>query len=261
MSTQRALIQVEGLYAGYPGRPVVDGVGLAVSGGEFVGLLGPNGAGKTTLLRAILGLIPGARGTVTVGDARGAKVRKLVGYVPQRHDVAWDFPIDVAAAVANATLDLRPWYRRAGVAEREAVDTALDAVNLIELADRPIADLSGGQRQRVLVARALVRSPRALLLDEPFTGLDIPSTEQLLELFGQLAGQGIAIVMSTHNIVEAVDTCDRLVLFNRGIVADASPGALHEAQPWMDTFGVAPSSPWLASLHTHIQRAKEARCA
>ena len=256
--SEKALIQVEGLDAGYPGRSVMRGVDLSIERGQFVGLIGPNGAGKTTLLRAILGLIPGARGTVSVAGAQGRQVRKRVGYVPQRHDVAWDFPIDVASAVANATLDLRPWYKRAGADTRAAVAEALESVSLADLARRPIADLSGGQRQRVLVARALVRKPKALLLDEPFTGLDIPSTEQLLGLFRELADQGIAIVMSTHNIVEAVDACDRLVLFNRGIVADAAPHALTEREAWMDTFGVGPDSPWLAGLQTHVREAASA---
>ena len=252
------LIEVRGLRAGYPGRLVFEGINLSVPAGQFVGLLGPNGAGKTTLMRATLGLIPGAAGTVRVGDREGNAVRKVVGYVPQRHDVAWDFPIDVASAVLNATLDLRPWYARPTAEHREAVADALDAVNLQDLAHRPIAALSGGQRQRVLVARALVRRPSALFLDEPFTGLDIPSTEQLLALFRELASRGIAIVMSTHNIVEAVDSCDRLLLFRSGIVADGTPAELDSAEPWMDTFGVGPDSPWLAALQTHVKEVSRA---
>lgn len=182
----------------------------------------------------------------------------MVGYVPQRHDVAWDFPIDVASAVMNATLDLRPWYARPKAEHHEAVAEALEAVNLQDLAYRPIAALSGGQRQRVLVARALVRRPGALFLDEPFTGLDIPSTEQLLALFRQLASRGIAIVMSTHNIVEAVDSCDRLLLFRGGIGADGAPADLDDARPWMDTFDVGPDSPWLAALQTHVKEVSRA---
>ena len=135
--SEKALIQVEGLDAGYPGRSVMRGVDLSIERGQFVGLIGPNGAGKTTLLRAILGLIPGARGTVSVAGAQGRQVRKRVGYVPQRHDVAWDFPIDVASAVENATLDLRPWYKRAGADTRAAVAEALESVNLADLARRP----------------------------------------------------------------------------------------------------------------------------
>lgn len=257
MSTQ-PLIEGRGLRAGYPGRPVFEGVDLLVPAGQFVALLGPNGAGKTTLMRATLGLIPGTAGTVRVGGCTGHAVRKVVGYVPQRHDVAWDFPIDVASAVMNATLDLRPWYARPKAEHHEAVAEALEAVNLQDLAHRPIAALSGGQRQRVLVARALVRRPGALFLDEPFTGLDIPSTEQLLALFRQLASRGIAIVMSTHNIVEAVDSCDRLLLFRGGIVADGAPADLDDARPWMDTFGVGPDSPWLAALQTHVKEVSRA---
>ncbi|EEI16019.1 anchored repeat-type ABC transporter ATP-binding subunit [Corynebacterium lipophiloflavum] len=252
------LLRVTDLSAAYYERPVFERVSLELSEGEFIGLIGPNGAGKTTLIRAILGLVAVRGGTVTVSGREGSAVRDMVGYVPQRHDVAWDFPVDVRSAVLNGTLGQRPWWRGPGAEHVAAVDEALAAVNLDDLALRPIGELSGGQRQRVLVARALVRRPRVLLLDEPFTGLDIPSTEQLLALFRDLVGQGISIVMSTHNIVEAVDSCDRLILFRGGIVADGTPAELGDADPWMATFGVGPQSPWLRSLRRHVSEAAHA---
>lgn len=252
------LVSVRDLAVSYGRRRVFAGVDLDVDAGEFVGLIGPNGAGKTTLMRALLGLVPVTRGMVTVAGRRGASVRDVVGYVPQRHEVAWDFPIDVASMVLGGTLGQRRWWRGPGEAEHAAVRDALEAVNLAGLRSRPVGELSGGQRQRVLVARALVRRPQVMLLDEPFTGLDIPSTEHLLTLFRDLVGRGISIVMSTHNIVEAVDACDRLVLFNGGVVADGTPQSLGEAEPWMDTFGVARDSRWLASLGTHVTEAARA---
>ena len=126
-------------------------------------------------------------------------------------------------------------------------------VNLTDLAARPIHDLSGGQRQRVLIARALVRRPGMLLLDEPFTGLDIPTTEHLLRLFRRLVDRGLGVVMSTHNIAEAIDSCDRLVLFNRGVVADAATHELNDDAPWTRTFSVDEDSPWLRGVRAHLE--------
>lgn len=246
-------IEVRDLAVSYPGRDVFRGVDLTLRGGEFVGLLGPNGAGKTTLMRAVLGLIPADAGTVSAGRR---PVRKVVGYVPQSHNVAWDFPIDVYDATLNATLGQRPWWRRAGEREHRAAERALEMVNLTDLAARPIHDLSGGQRQRVLIARALVRRPGMLLLDEPFTGLDIPTTEHLLRLFRRLVDRGLGVVMSTHNIAEAIDSCDRLVLFNRGVVADAATHELNDDAPWTRTFSVDEDSPWLRGVRAHLEAAR-----
>ena len=247
--SEEALIQVEGLDAGYPGRSVMRGVDLSIERGQFVGLIGPNGAGKTTLLRAILGLIPGARGTVSVAGAQGRQVRTRVGYVPQRHDVEWDFPISVSNAVLSGRTGLVGWFRRPGRADKQAARRAIELTNLEEFARRPIAQLSGGQRQRVLIARALACEPEVLLLDEPFTGLDAPNTEELLLLFDKLTADGTSVVMSTHNLSEAAHSCSRLVLFNRGIIADGPAEALRmTAQPWSDTFGVSASSPLLSAI-------------
>ncbi|WKD56824.1 High-affinity zinc uptake system ATP-binding protein ZnuC [Corynebacterium capitovis DSM 44611] len=247
------LIDVSRLTVSYPGRTVFTGVDLSFAAGELVGLIGPNGAGKTTLLRAMLGLVRPSSGRVTVAGASGRAVRAVVGYVPQRHDVAWDFPIDVYSAVLNGRLGLRPWWVPTQVADHRATAEALEQVALRELGQRPLGELSGGQRQRVLVARALVRQPQVLLLDEPFTGLDIPSTEQLLGLFQRLVAQGITVVMSTHNVAEAAGTCTRLVLFRGGVVADGAPAQLTNPQPWMETFGVGPESHWLQAVRSSAE--------
>lgn len=242
------VLSATGLSVDYAGVPVFSGVNFGVEQGEFVGLLGSNGAGKTTLLRALLGLVRARSGSVMVAGKRGRALRTQVGYVPQRHDVAWDFPIDVYSTVLNGRLGLRPWWRGPGEEDHEAAAAAVEQVGLTPLLQRPIGQLSGGQRQRVLVARALARRPKVLLLDEPFTGLDIPSTEQLLGLFRELVDSGIAIVMSTHNLIEAIGSCDRLVLFNRGIIATGTAQELSTPQPWIDAFGVDPQSRWLAAL-------------
>lgn len=242
------LLLCEEVSVSLSGRLVIDGATLGVDRGEFVGLLGPNGAGKTTLLRAILGLLPTTEGRVSVAGRHGRDIRRVVGYVPQRHDVSWSFPIDVYDAVLNGRTGLIGWARRARPRDHEAVEEALDRVRLRGLADRPIGELSGGQRQRVLVARALATRPKVLLLDEPFTGLDIPSSEHLLQLFHELAAHGTAIIMSTHNLSEAVHSCHRLILFNRGVVATGTRAELNRPEPWAETFGVGMDSPLLTAV-------------
>ncbi|MEV0976539.1 ATP-binding cassette domain-containing protein [Streptomyces sp. NPDC049915] len=151
------------------GRPALRDTRLTVHRGDLLGLLGPNGAGKTTLLRAVLGLVPLAGGDVLVDGLPPARTRRLVGYVPQRHEFAWDFPIDIAGAVLSGRTRSIGWLRRARPADRAAVEEALELVGLADLRRRPVGELSGGQRHRVLVARALADGPQLLLLDEPFT--------------------------------------------------------------------------------------------
>lgn len=209
----------------------------------------PNGAGKTTLLRAVLALVPIQSGSVAVDGREGADAIRLVcGYVPQRHDVAWSFPISVHDAVLNGRVRRMGWLRRPGKADFAAARAALRRVRMDHLADRPIGELSGGQRQRVLIARALANEPCVLLLDEPFTGLDMPTQEVLTELFVRLAGEGEALLMSTHDLAGAAAACDRLVLLRERVIADGPPDLLREADAWSRTPQVGLDSPLLAGL-------------
>jgi manganese/iron transport system ATP-binding protein len=229
------------------GRLVLADVDLDVGRGELVGLIGPNGAGKTTLLRTVLGLLAPSAGQVEVaGRATG---RTPIGYVPQRHDFAFDFPISVANAVATGLTGRLGPLRRPDAAAWEAVAEALDRVRMADLADRPIGQLSGGQRQRMLVARALALRPSVLLLDEPFTGLDLPTQELLSALFADLASEGRAVLLTTHDIPSALYICDRIALLNREVVATGTPARL-AADPaaWMAAFGVGPESALLRVL-------------
>ncbi|WP_433134486.1 anchored repeat-type ABC transporter ATP-binding subunit [Micromonospora sp. CA-240977] len=227
------------------GRPVLRNIQLHLDRGELVGLLGPNGAGKTTLLRAILSLTRTRGGTVTVEGKPSRPGRSEIGYVPQRHEFTWDFPISVEQAVLSGRTGRIGLLRRPGVTDWRAVGDALDRVQLTGLRRRPVGELSGGQRQRVLVARALALAPRILLLDEPFTGLDMPTQELLGDLFTSLAGEDRAVLMTTHDLVAAVDSCTRLVLLNGRIIADGQPVDLQDAELWTETFGVSETSPLL----------------
>ncbi|PZG01757.1 anchored repeat-type ABC transporter ATP-binding subunit [Micromonospora deserti] len=242
------VLRVESLTVRLGERLAVDAVDLAVAAGELVGLIGPNGAGKTTLLRAVLGLTPAESGRVLVGDEPAARVRHLIGYVPQRHEFAWDFPVDVAGAVLTGRTRSIGWLRRAGAVDRAAVDEALERVGLTALRGRPIGQLSGGQRQRVLVARALALRPAVLLLDEPFTGVDVPTQELLTELLARLAADGAALLMTTHDLPAAAGACTRLCLLNQRVVAEGPPGELREPAVWLRAFGVTSSEQLLTTL-------------
>lgn len=230
------------------GRRVLHDVNLSVSTGEFVGLIGPNGAGKTTLLRAILGLVRPETGQVLVDGARGDRARAKIGYVPQRHEFAWDFPITVEDAVMTGRIRRIGWLRRVGARDFDAVAEALERVHMDHLRERPVGELSGGQRQRVLVARALALRPTLLLLDEPFTGLDMPTQELLIELFRELADEDKAVLMTTHDLLGARHECSRLCLLNRTVIADDKPDALCDPDVWMRTFNIRPTNPLLATL-------------
>jgi manganese/iron transport system ATP-binding protein len=231
------------------GGLVLERANLGVDRGELVGLIGPNGAGKTTLLRTILGLVRPVAGRVQV-DGRSARPgRSPIGYVPQRHEFAWEFPISVAHAVMTGLTGRLGRLRRPGEAAWRAVADALDRVRMTDLADRPIGQLSGGQRQRVLVARALALRPSLLLLDEPFTGLDMPTQELLSTLFADLAREGRAILMTTHDLPSALYLCDRLALLNRTVIASGTPTQLAaDPSAWMTTFGVGENSALLRIL-------------
>jgi manganese/iron transport system ATP-binding protein len=243
-----AALRIESLTVRLGERVAVDQVDLTVAGGELVGLIGPNGAGKTTLLRAILGLTPAAGGRVLVEGAPAAQAKGLIGYVPQRHDFAWDFPITVAGAVLTGRTRAIGWLRRPGRVDRDAVDEALDRAGLADLRDRPIGQLSGGQRQRVLVARALARRPRVLLLDEPFTGVDVPTQELLSGLLTQLRSDGKAVLMTTHDLAAAAAACTRLCLLNRSVVAEGPVEELRDPAIWLRAFGVTTSDQLLTTL-------------
>ncbi|GGM90169.1 anchored repeat-type ABC transporter ATP-binding subunit [Lentzea pudingi] len=241
-------LRVSGLAVDLGGRRVLTDVDLTVDRGELVGLVGPNGAGKTTLLRSLMGLLKPRAGEVEVDGEPVRRAGTGLGYVPQRHEFAWDFPLSVEGVVMTGRIGRLGLFRRPRAADWRAVVEALDRVRMADLRTRPVGELSGGQRQRVLLARALALQPSALLLDEPFTGLDMPTQELLSDLLLSLARDSHAVLTTTHDLPGALYTCDRLILLNRTVVAAGPPNELRDEQPWMDTFGVGEGSPLLKIL-------------
>lgn len=257
MTAEKAPLQVRDLRVALGGREVLCGIDLEIYPSSLVGLVGPNGAGKTTLLRSILGLIPVLSGEIEVGGKQGRSAARAIGYVPQRQEFAWDYPISVENVVMSGFTGLLGMFRRPKKHHWEAVYRALAQVKLADLRNRTVGELSGGQRQRVLIARALATNPEILLLDEPFTGLDQPTMDLLLELFVDLARNGSSLLMSTHDLAGAMMSCDRLVLLNKHIQADGSPNQLQDPQIWMDTYQVSKKSPLLATIASALQTRSE----
>ena len=197
---------------------------FSVPKGTITALVGVNGAGKSTLFKAIMGFVPVAAGKVTILglSVREALKKNLVAYVPQAEEVDWTFPVLVEDVVMMGRYGHMNWLRIPTKRDHEMVDEALSRVNMTAYRKRQIGELSGGQRKRVFLARALAQEGQVILLDEPFTGVDVTTEEQIIELLGKLRDEGRVMLVSTHNLGSVPDFCDRTV-FVKGTVIASGP--------------------------------------
>jgi manganese/iron transport system ATP-binding protein len=210
------ILEVNNLTVSYDGKHALEGVTFSVQAGERVAIVGPNGAGKSTLFKAMVGLLHPSRGTT---ETNGAEF----GYVTQRSAVDWSFPVTVHDVVMMGRISKMGWLRWQRAQDREMVRRCLEQVGMIEYANRQIGELSGGQQQRVFIARALAQEATILLMDEPFTGVDAPSQEAILEILDHLCQQRVTVIVSTHDLNLAVERFDRLALINRHLIAFGPP--------------------------------------
>jgi ABC-type Mn2+/Zn2+ transport system ATPase subunit len=198
--------------------------------GSLTAVLGPNGAGKSTMFRAVLGLVPLARGEIRIGDAHPEHVRPRLAYLPQRHAVDWDFPITVRGVVEQGRYPALGLLGRFSEADRERVDRSLAELDLVRVASRQIRQLSGGQQQRVFLARALAQGADIFMLDEPFAGLDLFAAEELTHVLRAWETQGRTVLVALHDLELARRVFSRGVLLATGLVAEGPiDGILTEA--------------------------------
>lgn len=203
------------------GLTALEEASFALPAGSITALVGVNGSGKSTLFKAIMGFVPLRSGTVEIlGMPREAALRRgLVAYVPQAEEVDWTFPVLVEDVVMMGRYGHMGWLRRPSARDRELTAAALERVGLGALAGRQIGELSGGQKKRVFLARALAQEGRVILLDEPFTGVDVTTEDAIVALLKELRDEGRVMLISTHNLGSVPDFCDRAVLINRRVLA------------------------------------------
>jgi manganese/zinc/iron transport system ATP- binding protein len=214
-----AALEIHDVTVAYHRKPVLWDIDLSIPEGKLVGIVGPNGAGKTTLIKAVLGLIPLASGKVLIYGRPFLEQRQLIGYVPQRESVDWDFPVTVDDVVLMGTYGRLGWVRRPGRAEREIADRCLAQVGMSEFAHRQIRQLSGGQQQRVFLARALAQDAKVYFMDEPFSGVDAATEGAIIELLQSLRSHGKTVFVVHHDLQTVRSYFDYVILLNMRLVA------------------------------------------
>ena len=207
--------------------------------GTIAALVGVNGSGKSTLFKAIMGFVRLARGSIRVlGMTVDEALRKnLVAYVPQSEEVDWNFPVLVEDVVMMGRYGHMGMMRRPKAADHEAVANALARVNMSEFRKRQIGELSGGQKKRVFLARALAQDGRVILLDEPFTGVDVKTEEQIISLLRELRDEGRVMLVSTHNLGSVPEFCDRTILIKGTVLAYGMTAETFTQKNLEKTFG------------------------
>ena len=212
-------LEVHDMTVAYHRRPVLWDVDFQVPEGNLVGIVGPNGAGKTTLIKAILGLVPLASGKVEIYGQPYRDQRHLVGYVPQRESVDWDFPVTVRDVVLMGTYGRLGWFRRPGRVERELADHCLEQVGMRSFSRRQIRQLSGGQQQRVFLARALAEQAQVYFLDEPFSGVDAATESAIVDLLQAMRNDRKTVFVVHHDLQTVREYFDWVILLNMRLVA------------------------------------------
>ena len=212
-------VEVHDLTVAYHRKPVLWDVDVDIPAGRLVAIVGPNGAGKSTLLKAILGLVPPASGRIEIFGRPLRRARAMVGYVPQRETVDWDFPINALEVVTMGRYTRLGWIRRPGRRDREAARECLRKVGMEAFADRQISQLSGGQQQRVFLARALAHEASLYLMDEPFAGVDAATEAAIVDVLQALRDAGRTVVAVHHDLQTVPQYFDHVIMLNMRLVA------------------------------------------
>ncbi|KAB2490410.1 metal ABC transporter ATP-binding protein [Priestia endophytica] len=212
-------VRVDNLTVAYHKKPVLQNVSFSIPEGKLIGIIGPNGAGKSTLIKAILGLIPKASGHVSIYDKPYEKQRSLVGYVPQRGSVDWDFPTNALDVVLMGRYRHIGWLKYPSKKDKQFAMDCLDKVGMSAFAGRQISQLSGGQQQRVFLARALAQDAKVYFMDEPFVGVDAATEKAIITLLDELKKQGKTVLVVHHDLQTVQEYFDWVFLLNMRKIA------------------------------------------
>lgn len=231
-----AALELDGVVVRYQTRVALDHLTLRINAGERVAVVGPNGAGKSTLFKAAAGLLNPDQGDIRIFGAP-PRQHACIAYVVQRSEVDWSFPVSVADVVMMGRAREMGFFHRPSTADRALVRGCLERVGLHDLAARQIGELSGGQQQRMFIARALAQQAELMLLDEPFTGLDLTTQEGILVLLDELSRSRVTVLVATHDLNLAARHFDRVLLLNHRAVAYGPPADVFTQAHLIATFG------------------------
>ena len=213
---------VEGLSVIYSnGHKALDNASFSIPRQSITALVGINGSGKSTLFKAIMGFVKSSGGRIELfgGSVKDALKANLVAYVPQNEEIDWDFPVLVKDVVMMGRYGHMGFLKIPNDNDYEIVKDSLKKVGMLELENRQISELSGGQRKRVFLARALAQQSEIILMDEPFTGIDVNTEEEIMELLREMKAEGKVMLISTHNLGSVPEFCDRTILLNKTVLA------------------------------------------
>ena len=236
-TTPEPALEVRDLTVAYATKPVLWDVNFRAPAGATIAIVGPNGAGKSTLLKATLGLVPAASGEVRVLGQTVDKARRLIGYVPQRESVDWDFPTSALDVVLMGTYGRLGWIRRPGAKQRELARHCLDQVGMASYAERQISQLSGGQQQRVFLARALAQQAQVYFMDEPFAGVDAATESAIVKLLHELRDEGKTVFVVHHDLETVREYFDFVILLNMRVVAHGPVSEVYTSENLQKTYG------------------------
>ena len=230
------ILEISHLTVRYENVFALENLSMTVTSGERLAVIGPNGAGKSTLFKVIAGVLQHTSGEVNIyGHEPGGHI--CIAYVPQRSQVDWKFPVSVADVVMMGRISKLGLLRWPKPRDWDYVRQSLQVVGLDELADRQISELSGGQQQRMFIARALAQEAELMLMDEPFTGLDINSQEDILSIMDELRQRGVTVLVSTHDLNLAGEHFDRVLLLNRRVYGLGLPSEVFVPDLLLSAFG------------------------
>lgn len=230
-------LEINDLTVAYDSKPALWDVDIAVPEGVLMAVVGPNGAGKSTMLKSVLDLIPRAAGDISIFGKPYAKARHLVGYVPQRGSVDWDFPTSVLDVVLMGLYGKLGWFRRPGKKERDIALQALEQVGIADLAYRQISQLSGGQQQRTFLARALVQDAELYFMDEPFAAVDAVTERAIVNILRELRQRNKTVVVVHHDLQTVEEYFDWVALMNVQMIACGAVAEVYTEANINQTYG------------------------